>query len=522
VGLGHSTLLAGVLFLPGTAAAQFAPVGVPRGLVRLELDGALESVDRRYLDGNLEDFAADLASPALGSDRIPGLSDADARLTRITGDAGARLDLGSLTATAQGSRSVGVIGVAVGVTSRLTLFARLPLVRASVTPTLTLDSTSSNAGVNPADPVFGTSIGATQSAAFFQDFGSALASLETQLQSGVYDGNPSLRALAQSTLASGTSLRDDLFGLLANPATASAFAPTASSPLGAAVTARLQALQATLAGSLGIAGFASTPALPDSRASQDQLTGYLTNATGPIVGRLDNTPLSQRGDAEVGGVWTLVDRWNDDARGTGIRAAVTVVARLGTGFAPRPNYFLDLGTGTGHSALGAAITTDVSFGRFAARLTAGYLRQLAGNQIVRLTPPDQPYAPFDQIVGVRVKPGDVLSIGAHPMIRLLPSFGFQMGVDYRRQGTEQVAYASAGDSIPGIPASLLAVDSRTGVTTLSAGVTYARPGATSPGATGLPLDASWTFEQVIAGSGGRVLKTQTVRAGVRLYHRLFK
>ena len=125
-------------------------------------------------------------------------------------------------------------------------------------------------------------------------------------------------------------------------------APEADLSLALTDDARIQALQATLAGSLGVAGFASAPALPDTRTSQDQLTSYLTSPNGLIVGRLDNTPLSQRGDAEVGGVWTLVDRWDDDAKGTGVRATLTGVARLGTGFAPRPNYFLDLGTGTGH------------------------------------------------------------------------------------------------------------------------------------------------------------------------------
>lgn len=517
MGRGRWALLAGVLFLPAAAAAQFAPVGVPRGLVRLDLDGALESVDRRYLDGTLQEFAADLGSPALGSDRLPALGDADARLTRITGDAGARLDLGNLSATAQGSRSVGVIGLAVGLTSRLTVFARLPLARARVTPILKLDPATSNAGLNPADPVFGTAGGAAQTAGFFQDFGTALADLQARLQSGAYDGDPTLKALAQSTLTTGTSLRDDLFGLLGDPATTSAIAPTAASPLGAAVLARIQALQTTLAGSLGVAGFASTPALPDAGLTQDQLTAYLTQANGPIQGRLDNTPLSQRGDAEVGGVWTLVDRWNDDARGTGFRAALTGVARLGTGFPARANYFLDLGTGTGHGALGGAVTTDIGVGRFAARLTAGYLRQLAGNQVVRLTSPDQPYARFDRLVTVRVKPGDVLTLGAHPMIRLLPSFGIQAGIDYRRESDDVVSYANPADSIPGVPASLLSIDSGMGVTTFSAGLTYARPGKT-----GLPLDASWTFEQVIAGTGGRVLKTQTLRAGVRLYHRLFQ
>jgi hypothetical protein len=520
VGLGRWALLAGVLCLPARAAAQFAPVGVPRGFVRLELGGSLESADRRYLDGTLEELAGDLASPALGSDRIPGLTEADARLARITGDPAARLNLGSLAATAQGTRSAAEIGVAVGITSRLTVFARLPLARASVTTRLTLDSTSGNAGFNPADPVFGSAAGAIQTAGFFQDFGTALQSLQTRLQTGVYDGSASLKALAQKTLTSATLLRDDLFGLLADPATAAGFAPTGSSPLGAAVTAQLHALQVTLAGPLGIPGFSSAPALPTSRASQGDLTNYLTNPDGPIVGRLDSLPLSQRGDAEVGGAWTLVDRWKDDVHGTGFRAAVTALARLGTGFPPRPSYFLDLGTGTGHGALGGTLTTDVSFGRVAARLTAGYLHQLAGNQLVRLTPPDQPFAPFKQVVTVRVDPGNVVALGAHPMLRLAPSFGIQAGVDYWRRASEQVTYASAGDSIPGIPASVLAVDSRIGVTTFSAGITYSGPG-TKPASTGLPIDASWSFEKVIAGSGGRVLKTQAVRASVRLYQRLF-
>jgi hypothetical protein len=80
---------------------------------------------------------------------------------------------------------------------------------------------------------------------------------------------------------------------------------------------------------------------------------------------------------------------------------------------------------------------------------------------------------------------------------------------------------TAADSIPGIPAAVLALDSKIGVTTFSAGLTYARPGASKAGDTSLPFDAQWTFEQVIAGSGGRVRKTQTVRAGARLYLRLF-
>lgn len=516
-----SALLAGALGLPAVAAAQLSPVGVPRGLLRFELDGSLESVSRRYLGGQEQEFAGDLASPALGSDRIPALASADARLARITGDPGARLDLGNLTATAQGSRTAGAVGIGLGLTSTISVFARLPLARTSVRTTLALDSTSSGAGLNPADPVFGTPDGAAQTSQFFQDFDAALQSLGARLQSGAYDGNPATRALAQATLANGSSLRTDLSGLLSDPATAAAFVPTTTSALGLAMSAKIAALQATLSGSLGVAGFSSLPALPASRAGLDALTAYLTSTSGPIAGRLDDTPLSQRGDAEVGAVLTLVNAWKDDARGTGLRIALTGLARLGTGFSERADRFLDLGTGTGHTAFGGSLTADLGFGPFGARLTGGYLRQLAANDVLRVTPPSQPYAPFDQVRTLRVDPGDVITFGGHPFLRLVPPLAVQIGVDYWRRGDEQVTYLTAGDSIPGIPASVLALDSKIGVTTLSAGLTYARPARSTDGGTTLPFDASWTFEQVIAGSGGRVQKTQAVRAAVRLYVRLF-
>ena len=515
-------LLAGAVWLPGAAAAQFSPVGVPKGLLRVELDGALETVDRRYFGGTSEEFAADLASPALGADRIPGFAEADAALGRITQVGGARLNLGQLTATAQGSRNSAAVGLGFGITSHISVFARLPLARTTVKTTLTLDSTSSNAGINPADPVFGAQAGAAQTSQFISDFTGALQSLEARLQAGVYDGDPAVRALAQSTLNSGTALRNDLAGLLLDPATASTFVPTAGSQLGTVLNARIQALQATLSGSLGVTGFTTTPALPVTRASQDALTAYLTDPRGPIAGRVAEAPLSQRGDAEVGAVFTLIDRWNDDAKGTGIRFAVSGLYRLGTGFPARPSFFLDIGTGTGHAALGGTATADIGVGRFGIRLTGGYLQQRPADDLLRVTPPDQPYAPFNHIKTVRVNPGDVFTLGAHPFVRLVPGFAIQAGVDHLHEGAETVAYLSASDSIPGVPASVLALDSEIGVTTFSAGITYATPGISKPGAKGIPVDAFWTLGRVVAGSGGRVSKFQSMRGGVRVYFRIFQ
>ncbi len=514
-------VFAALLFAAAPAAAQLAPVGVPRGQVRIELTGALDGYDQRYLAGSLGELGADLASPALGSDRISPLGPADERLVRITGDPSTRLNLGSFPVTADASRTLGIVGLAVGLSSRITAFARLPVMRTRLTLVTPFDSTSGNAGVNPADPLLGTADGAAQTSAFIQAFDAALTQLQQRLASGTYDGDPAQRGLAEATLASGAALRGDLNGLLADPATASPFLPTAGSAAGGAVTGRIQDLQATLAAGLGVPGFDELPALPVQRVSQDELTLFLTDQSGPIAGRLDEGRFSQRGDAEAGLTFTLVDRWRYDARGTGVRAAVTATGRLPTGFRERPIRFLDLGTGTGHAAAELTLTTDVGLGRFGVRLLGGYERSFAADYVARVTAADQPFAPASALRTVRAEPGDAVSLSAQPFLRVAPPIAITAGVSYWRRGAGTVEYATEADSIPGIPAAILARDSRISATVFRAGVTYAAAGAQAPGGRGLPLEASWTYERVVGASGGRVPKLNRLRADVRLYLRLW-
>ena len=84
--MGHCVRRLGIvvcLIVPSRVWAQLVPVGVPSGVVRLELDGSLDAFERRFRAGHLESYAADLSSGALGSDRIPILADADARIGRV-------------------------------------------------------------------------------------------------------------------------------------------------------------------------------------------------------------------------------------------------------------------------------------------------------------------------------------------------------------------------------------------------------------------------------------------------------
>ena len=65
--MGYGARCLGVivcLAAPSVARAQLAPVGVPPGVVRFEVDGAFDSWDKRFRDGNKEGLGADLSGSA--------------------------------------------------------------------------------------------------------------------------------------------------------------------------------------------------------------------------------------------------------------------------------------------------------------------------------------------------------------------------------------------------------------------------------------------------------------------------
>ena len=131
------------------AEAQFPPLGVPGGAVRVDLDGTLEAFDLRFRSGGRESYAADLASPALGSDRIPALADADARIARIIGNPGYRINLGALITDAEADIGTGFLGLSLGLTNSITIFGRIPLVQSRVQSVMDLDPSSADAGLDP-------------------------------------------------------------------------------------------------------------------------------------------------------------------------------------------------------------------------------------------------------------------------------------------------------------------------------------------------------------------------------------
>jgi hypothetical protein len=501
------------LLVPSAVRAQLAPVGVPAGVVRVDLDGSMDIWDHRWRDGTREPLATGLSSPALGSDVLPNLADADARIGRITGLSGYRLNLGVLASDAQSEDTRGYLGAAIGITRAITIFGRIPLVRVrteihyDVQPSATAD-----AGVNP---------GSSSQLTFFDEFNTSLASLSARITAGDFDGDPALKARAQSTLAAGTALQTDLFGLLADPNTASPYVPVATSAAGQAITATVASLQTTLATDFGISGFTTGPALPTALTTTDDFLAVLRDPAGPLGLRPGSSKLTFRGDAEAGLALTLVDHWDRGRSRGGFRTAVEGLVRFPTGQLARPDRVLGLGTGDGQTDVELRATTDLGAGRWGLRAEGTYNRQLAADYVLRVAPPTQPLAGIDLLSAVHRDPGDITSLAVRPFYRLAPTLALQGSATYWSRGEDKVSYLTAADEIPGVDASVLAQDSKATATTLGFGITYSNSGALRPGGRGLPVDASWSYERVVRTTGGIVPDRHAMRARFRVYFQLF-
>jgi hypothetical protein len=116
----------------------------------------------------------------------------------------------------------------------------------------------------------------------------------------------------------------------------------------------------------------------------------------------------------------------------------------------------------------------------------------------------------------------VVSLAVRPFFRLAPTLAIQGSARHWSRGADEVAYATAVDSVPGVSASVVAQDTKASATVLGIGLTYSSPGRLRPGGTGLPVDASWTYERVVGASGGIVPDRQAVRAQLRLYFGIFQ
>ncbi len=516
---GWCLLVCGML-LPPAVEAQLAPLGIPHGLIRIDVDGSFAYANERYNDGTLESLGANFNSPALGADIIPGVADADQRLAVLLNDPAYKLNLGASVGTGQVSTGTGALGIGLGITKGLTLFGRVPIVRTTYRQSVAIDTAKSGAGLNLADPALGAASAPGPAQAFFDNFNGAIGTLEANLASGLYDGDPTTRARAVQTIASGHALSDSLGALIIADGTASAFLPLFSSAAGQVLNGQVLSIQQTMAG-LGVQSFSDAIPLPATPATGADLATYATSPAGPIAdSSLTSGSRTGIGDVQVGAVYTAIDKW-DAHTARGSRLAATLVVRIPTGTVASPNDPFGATTGAGTVAVGIGAAFDLGRGTFGARFSANYLLQMSGAFTRRVGTMTTALIPSSYIADVNINPGDELQLAFTPFYRLAPDFGLVGSATWITRGTDDVQYASPADSIPGVPASLLAEGTGASRLLLSLGVTYASSGQKADGTNGKPLDAGVRWETTVASSGGIVAKWSSLIFFVRVYGKLW-
>ncbi|HMU62959.1 MAG TPA: hypothetical protein PKA66_14345, partial [Gemmatimonadales bacterium] len=321
----HGIALAVLLTTP--AAAQLPEIGVPRGIVRFGIGGDFANINNQFFQGTEEPYRAQFATSTLGTAYYPGLAANQAQIASLTGNANYALSLGGATMQAQASIGTLQLGATVGLTSRLSLFGVVPIVRQQVQVDYRIDGTGANTGFNPADPVFGTAAGRDSVNLFLANYKDALDTLDLRLQTGFYSGNPADSALAVSTLAAGTAYYAGLTSLFVTPGEAGDFVPLAGSAAGQAIAGAVAGTQNNLA-ALGVPSFTQPLPLPADALTPAEYNSYLSSAGGPIVAApIVSTTSFLLGDVELGASYTLIDRWNRPGSPGGLRVVAQALVR---------------------------------------------------------------------------------------------------------------------------------------------------------------------------------------------------
>lgn len=515
-----SSVLGLLIGLAAPLHAQLPPITAPAGQARFEIGGRFSYWDQVFTAGLRRDAIADFLRNPVDGAWLPGLSQSESALRAVTGVENLTLSPGRTTGSLAVNLGVAEIGAAVGVTSRITLFGTVPIVRVRVLEQLRIDSAGATAGFNPADPVFGTPGGAAATNTFLNDLAAALASLSSAIQGGRYDGDPARLAEAQATLARGTTLRSGLQSLLLG----SPFLPIAGSAGARALQQSLDSLRLRLTAldpsGTGTPLLTGNPALPAAGLPPGGLEDYATRS-----GQLGYKPFEPEiytalGDVELGAAFALL-AGRPPARGIAVRSVLRGTLRLPTGRLPDPNGLFEVGTGQRHMAVRGDLITDVMGSRFGARLSAGLTVQPEADVQRRVTSPETPLAPAATLAYVTRKPGSRIELAFQPYLRMARDFSFVAGIGYWRKPADRYRYAAGQDPVPGVDPGILGQDSRENGTLVSAGFSLASSGLRRDRSAGVPMDATLTGQAVIGSGEGRVAAERSVVFGMRIYAKLF-
>jgi len=491
--------------------AQLPLVTAPQHTVRIDLSGSFYPNERVWVDGTTQPLGLLVNG---GTNAM--ISTLQSGLATALGQPVSGLSIGTINVVAAREHGVGDIGLAYGLTRRITIFGSVPIVyvRSRVSPTL--DATSANVGINPGHPVLGNAGDLALDNEFLTAFRDAMTELGVRIQRGDFVNDPASLALAQQALSSGNSLRSALVTLLASPVL-----PVVSDPSAAQLLTRINALQNTLTGQLGdTTTFSSTPSLPSVPLNNDQLGTLVASSGGFGLAFGNDLGHFALGDMEAGAAVELLQQGH--VGGPSWRSAwLRLSARFPTGVAPNPGILLDQGFGSRHPTAQVDAIVELGHSRLGLRGQASYQHQFPWNGLRLITPPDQLLAPQSSLAAVRSAPGDSIAVVARPFFGFAPHLAVAGFAEYWWKARNRTSYITGQAPVAGIDVAVVDDGTAANAVVLGIGLSYVHDGTRRDGTAGLPIEAGWSIERTITSGRGIFPYTLTSRVSLRIYRPLF-
>lgn len=525
----------------GAGAQAVAGVGddaipLPKGGYRFLISGLWNDYDAVFHPaggGVRRPLLAALATPSLGTDFLPQLTDAQSGIRALSGVSTFALSLGTLDASGAVRQSIAPIAVDYGVTRRVSVRLLVPYAESRDATQLLLNRTGGTANVG-ANPAFGTTTGAqarTANGALVSQIEQARARLSAELARCAdlnATGCEAIRANpagAQALLTRAQQTRTNLVTVYGDATRGgSPVVPINGSAVHAGVVSTIGALRTDF-NAYGITSISATA--PAGATTIYGPAGMPIVASDSAFGvgytRIGDTRRAGIGDIDLSATVLLHDTFGADqvrrllTPTRGFRSALTVGWRFGTAGADRTEDPFDVPIGDGANALLLRSTTDFIVSRRAWVSATIRAVQPVGDRVAIVIPVRDEAATFGGplTVGDAARTlGTRLDVEVAPRLALGQFFGVSGGLLLRRWGADRYA-PSATDADAPAPAAVQ-VEART-LRAAAFGVTFSTLASYARGRSRFPAEVIYTHTTALGASGGAVPAVASDRLELRVY-----
>ena len=496
---------------------------IPKGSLRITFATLYTNYDSRFAlgstvfaDGDEEPLGADLTVDALGANVFPTLLGPTLAIRELTGDSTFDFNMGSLFTDLDGDIRIFPFDFALGVSDRLTIHARLPIITTRVNSYSVLDTTDADAGWNQLAPEAGNTTARTDAEMLLTDLLAAADFVDAQIAGGAFGCPGGITCTdAQQTVDRARIMAMSLgtmTGLSGGPLPPGA--PLETSTAGAAILANISGVIADLTG-LGapaVGGSLHLPAQPIPLESIGAILG--SDSFGYGLFPLVTTKLSRFGDLEIGFRYLVLNRRS-------VRAVVRSLVRLPTGTLDATNHVLDIGTGDRQTDVEAGLeVVYATRDRLGVSVAASYTLQMSHTRFRRVTRPDRPIAIAADEALVSRSPGNIMALSVHPWLQLGEGVKIFATASYYNKGSDTYSSTSPFTSVSGATVEDLGLESANTTWSFGGGLAYrsTRNGRNVPQ---LPIEAGFNYQSAFSGSGGATPKFNRLNLYLRLYYRIF-